>query len=174
MYFNNVKTLAELKSQYRKLAFSLHPDRGGDAKAFSAMQLEYERLFADLKNRPQNDTEEATGAANDENYTSDSTASANDVDDGFKDIIEILIHLAGINIELCGEWLWLSGNTKEHKETLKAAGCKWAAKKKMWYWRPADAKQWHNRRHHSMAYIRAKYGSVTITAEEKEKLNGVA
>ena len=84
-------------------------------------------------------------------------------------VIEVLIHLDGIIIEQCGSWLWLSGKTKEHTKALKDAGCRLARKKKMWYWRPADA-ACNNRRkrgYRSMAYIRKKYGSVKITAEEE-------
>ena len=170
-YFANVKNLNELKAAYRKMAFELHPDRGGDAKKFSAMQLEYENTFAWLKNHPQNEAESGVHAENEEAYTSDSTTNANGVDDGFKAIIELLIHLSGINIELCGGWLWLSGNTKEHKDKLKAAGCYWSAKKKMWYWRPADYSCRHNRHSHSMAYIRSKYGSTKIVADDTEKIS---
>ena len=161
MYFTNVKDLNELKSQYRKMAFELHPDRGGDAKKFSDMQKEYEALYQRLKMHK---------AENNEAEQENNEASANDIDDGFKDIIEILIHLDGIIIEQCGGWLWLSGETRKHKETLKAAGCYWSAKKKMWYWRSAEYHCHHNRHSHSMAYIRAKYGSTRIVADEKEKI----
>ena len=90
-------------------------------------------------------------------------------DDGYFNIIEVLIHLDGIIIEQCGSWLWLSGKTKEHTKALKDAGCRLARKKKMWYWRPADAACNYRRKrgYRSMAYIRKKYGSVKITAEEE-------
>ena len=42
MYFNDVNNLNELKSRFRQWAFKLHPDKGGNAKEFSAMQQEYE------------------------------------------------------------------------------------------------------------------------------------
>ena len=208
MYFNNVRSLAELKSQYRKLAFTLHPDRGGDAKAFSAMQIEYERLLGTLKNTKDNQAKQTrytyngqgnqtSGASHDQTYQKSSysyndqanrTSDANkeraqtgqrrkqrsrnnyghrDVDEGFKDVLKILIHLSGLKIELCGKWLWISGNTKEHIEALKAAGCKLAAKKKMWYWRPADSASTQKREARSMAFIRKKYGSVKINPEEE-------
>lgn len=169
-YFNDVKNLNELKAAYRKYAFKLHPDRGGDAKKFSAMQIEYEKMFAWLKTHQQNEAESRTDEQNGEAYTNGNEANQNDVDDGFKDIIEILIHLDGIIIEQCGGWLWLSGETRKHKDALKAAGCYWSAKKKMWYWRSADYHCRHNRHSHSMAYIRAKYGSTRIVADENEKI----
>lgn len=165
-YFNEVKNLNELKAAYRKYAFKLHPDRGGDAKAFSAMQIEYEKMFAYLKTHHETET----GANTEEEAYTSEEASQNDVDDGFKDIIEILIHLDGIIIEQCGGWLWLSGETRKHKEALKAAGCYWSAKKKMWYWRSAEYRCHGNRHSHSMAYIRAKYGSTRILADDKEKI----
>ena len=64
MYFNNVKNIAELKNQYRKLALTLHPDRGGNAKEFSAMQIEYERLFAELKNAKDNQAKQTRNTFN--------------------------------------------------------------------------------------------------------------
>ena len=96
MYFNNVKDLNELKSQYRKMAFELHPDRGGNAKKFSDMQKEYEELYQRLKlHKAEYSTENETA---DTNYQADEEMNANDVDDGFKAIIELLIHLTGINM----------------------------------------------------------------------------
>ena len=208
MYFNNVKNLAELKRQYRKLAFTLHPDRGGDAKAFSAMQIEYERLFAELENAKVNQTYQTRYSYNGQgNQNSDAShyqryqktsysyneqanqaGNANkeqaqsgqrrkqrnrnnyghrDVDDGFKEIIEILIHLSGIKIELCGQWLWISGKTKENEDALMAAGCKRAVKKRKWYWRPPGSASRYRGKAYSMSYIRKKYGSVKINAEEE-------
>ena len=42
--------------------------------------------------------------------------------------------LTGIEIELCGSWLWLGGDTKKHRKILKNLGCKWSKKKERWYW----------------------------------------
>jgi curved DNA-binding protein CbpA len=46
-YFNvnNDTTLDELKAQYRKLCFKLHPDKGGDEREFVAMKNEYHSLL---------------------------------------------------------------------------------------------------------------------------------
>ena len=52
----------------------------------------------------------------------------------FRQIIDLLMKLEGIEVELCGSWLWIGGNTKEHKDALKAAGCRWCSKKKLWSW----------------------------------------
>ena len=31
-------------------------------------------------------------------------------------------NIAGINVELCGLWVWLTGETKAHREEIKAIG----------------------------------------------------
>lgn len=48
----------------------------------------------------------------------------------YRHIVEVLLKCDGLTVELCGSWLWISGETMKHKETLKSAGCKWASKKK--------------------------------------------
>lgn len=38
-------------------------------------------------------------------------------------------HLTILSIEVCGSWLWISGDTKPNKDVLKAAGLWYAPKK---------------------------------------------
>ena len=105
-YFENVKTLDELKKQYRRLAIKYHPDMGGSTEIMQQINAEHDRLFEQLKTQ----------------------------------------HNA-------------SGNTKAHKEELKAAGFRWSNNKKQWYWRHEEAgRRWH-RGNKTMSEIRAKYGS---------------
>ena len=42
-YFNDCYTPEELKTKYRQLAKSLHPDKGGNKQQFQEMQGEYNR-----------------------------------------------------------------------------------------------------------------------------------
>ena len=80
-------------------------------------------------------------------------------------IINSVIAMDGVELELCGLWLWLSGNTKPHKEEIKKLGFKWASKKKKWYWRPEWYHRRGNRKEWDMTDIRSKYGSVIIDAK---------
>ena len=151
-YFSNVKTLDELKRAYRLLCMKHHPDAGGDTATMQAINAEYSARFEVLK-RSQNEqaAEDPTGK------TYATTENAAD----FIEIINVLLHLDGLSVELCGRWLWIGGNTREHKEALKAAGCRWSSTKKLWYWHHAeDGHRWH-RGKSSMSQIRAKYGSQT-------------
>ncbi|CVK21558.1 DnaJ domain-containing protein [Sporomusa sphaeroides] len=155
MYFQDIHTIDELKKAYRKLAFKHHPDRGGDTEIMKAVNAEYEQLFKKL-----NVTDEATGKAK------------FNMNDGFREMIDKIINLDGLEIEICGLWIWVSGNTKGHKEALKEAGFFWASKKKMWYWRPEEGKVRYSTGITDMDYIRNMYGSEaikTVIKKEKEK-----
>ena len=47
-YFNNITTKEELKTRFRELSITLHPDRGGNAEDFAAMMAEYETALKNL------------------------------------------------------------------------------------------------------------------------------
>lgn len=61
-----------------------------------------------------------------------------DFGDMLNDALNAVIGLDGVNISICGAWVWLSGNTKKHREAIKAAGYRWANKKAAWYFSPSD------------------------------------
>jgi curved DNA-binding protein CbpA len=153
MYFQDISTIDELKKAYRKLAFKHHPDRGGNEKIMKAVNAEYEVLFDKLNVADENGNTKYT------------------MNDGFREMINRIINLDGLDIEICGSWIWVSGETKKHKEAFKAAGYFWASKKKMWYWRPEEAKV---RRSPGMGmdYIRNMYGSETIKAADPKEKKG--
>lgn len=155
-YFINVNTLAELKAQYRRLAMKHHPDRGGDLEIMKAINAEHDELFSILS-KAQNDRAAADPTGR--------TASTTETPEEFRQIIDLLLKLDGLEVELCGSWLWIGGNTKEHKDELKAAGCRWCSKKKLWSWHhPEEGQRYSKRGNKDMGYIRTKYGSQTFEA----------
>ena len=152
-FFNPVpKTVEELKSMFRKLAFTHHPDRGGNVEDMKTVNNEYDELFARLK--------DTHAAADGTAYTAKESTAETAAD--FRDIIEKLIHIPEINIELCGRWLWISGNTYAAREELKAAGCRYASKKRMWYWHFEEDGTDRPHKAVSMDRIRELYGSEEI------------
>ena len=48
-YFTNIKTLDDLKKEYRLLAMIHHPDRGGDVETMKEINNEYDMMFPVLK-----------------------------------------------------------------------------------------------------------------------------
>ena len=158
-WFNHPQALEDLKKQYKQLAVKHHPDKGGNTADMQEINAEYDRLFELLKNTHKN--------AEGQTYTTktETRETAND----FKEIINKLIHLDGINIELCGLWLWITGDTFSHKETLKALNFKWSNSKKAWYYHSDDYKK-SSRKIYTLDQIRDLYGSETITTEPQLKL----
>ena len=155
-YFMNCKTLDELKSEYRRLAMIHHPDVGGDTATMQAINAEYDRLHNILRDA--------------HNQTADEQHQTTETAEEFRTIIETLLRMDGLEVELCGSWLWIGGNTREHKDELKAAGCRWSSNKKLWYWRHAeDGHRWH-KGNKTMAQIRTKYGSQTFRSNGSRHL----
>ena len=137
MFFNNITSIDELKRAYRNLAKQHHPDHGGNAETMQAINREYEQLFKALN-----------------------TENKFDMKDGFREVINQIINLE-ISIEICGSWIWVSGNTYAVKSKLKSVGFMWASKKHMWYWRPEEA-ACHRSKGQDMNSIREKYGSHMV------------
>lgn len=78
--------------------------------------------------------------------------------DALNDALNAIIALDGLEIEICGSWIWVTGDTYTHKNILKANGFKYASKKKSWNFRPDNWKS-RSRGTTSMEDIRSKYGS---------------
>ena len=94
-YFVNISTLEELRKEYRRLAKANHPDMGGSAEEMKVINIEYEMCFKILEN--------ADTPTNGKKYNKEEDAM-------IRDIINVIIHL-NIEIEVCGSWIWVSGNT---------------------------------------------------------------
>lgn len=158
-YFKNCKTAEELKKAYREWAKKLHPDLGGNAEEFKAMQNEYEKLWERLKNVHQN--------VKGETYTKTSDTTT-ETPQEFINIINTLIRLRGIEVEICGSWIWVSGDTRTHKDILKELGFKWAHKKKAWYYHK-DKFRKKSHEELTMDEIRDMFGSKKYEQEQEEE-----
>lgn len=159
-YFTNIKTLEELKKEYKRLALENHPDRGGDVEVMKAINAEYDIMFNKVKDIHVN--------AKGETYTKENTETPSE----FKDIIDKLIRMEGLEIEIIGCFIWLSGNTKAHKDNIKTLGFKWHSTKKMWYKAPEDYRK-KSKKKYSIEEIRDMYGtSGTFTGKGALQLQG--
>lgn len=159
-YFNNIKTLEELKKAYHKWAVQLHPDMGGNVEDMQALNAEYDALFDKVKNIHVNKEGKA--------YTKET----NEAPEYFRDIINELLKMANITIEVIGVFIWVSGDTRPHKEEFKKLGFKWHSKKMCWYLAPEWYRK-YNRKQYSMNDIRdmywTSYTQQTGAREEDEQ-----
>lgn len=154
-YFDGCTTLDALKERYKTLAKTYHPDINPDAGDEVMQQINAQ--YDDLVKRLSRVAADGRTAA-----TEDEARDAATMAQAYRDIIAQIIHLDGIDVELCGAWLWVSGNTYPNRAALKAAGLRYASKKQMWYWRPDEAACHRSRRGATMQDIRTKYGSDRI------------
>lgn len=143
-YFKNIRTLEELRKEYKRLVKENHPDNGGSEDAIKIINVEYEISFHILEKTD-------TDSSNKYNMKEDEMLRA---------VINAIINL-NIEIEICGSWVWVSGNTYSCKDDLKSNGFHWASKKKMWFWHDPEAQVKSNGKT-SMNDIRTKYGSEVI------------
>lgn len=155
VYFNSVQTLEELRKQYKELLKKYHPDNpNGSTKATQKINTEYERLFKDLKHRHYNNATDSQ--TSNENMKYDYTE-----DEKLRNMLQKIIHFSDITIEICGYWIWLSGNTYQYRKALKEFGFKWASKKHQWYWH-SEVYVKKSRKTLSMDDIRNYYGSTEV------------
>ncbi len=143
-YFKNVKDLNDLKQQYK----THHPDLGGDLAEMQAVNSEYDYILE-------------TGSFNFE----DSKTSFS-VEKELREVIERLVVIQGISIELCGTWVWITGDTRPVKDALKSIGCFWARKKAAWYWRSKENRNTGKGKSLSMDKIRARHGSKVFASKQ--------
>lgn len=144
-YFTNCKTLEQLKAEYKKLALKNHPDCGGNEETMKAINKEYDEVFPRLKNVHTN--------KDGEQYEKENNETAEE----FKDLITALMRMQGVIAEVIGSFIWVSGDTKPHKDELKKLGFKWHSKKFCWYKSPEGYRR-SGKKQYSMDEIKEMYG----------------
>lgn len=153
-YFKNITEVQAAKLLYRELSKIHHPDKGGDVEIMKSINNEYDFICAQLLKG---------NFTTQENF--DSSWESCQL---FKDKINAVVNMEGIVIELVGLWIWITGDTRTHKEGIKAAGYFWASKKAAWFWRPASAAG--GRGKHSLDFLKNKYGCQTISGKRSAQL----
>jgi len=153
-WFNGINTIEELKKAFRALVKKNHPDVGGNEQDMKDINNEYEIMFAYIEKH----------GGQSKNHS---------VNDGFREAMEKVIDLEGLNIEICGSWIWLSGNTYPYKAVIREAGFRWGAKKKMWFWH-SETETSNNRKTMSMDNIRSLHGSEVIKGTVRTEKKAIA
>lgn len=161
-YFKNVETLEELRKQYKELLKKYHPDNpNGSTKATQEVNAEYDNLFKVLKDRHEHKTKQ-TSDTDKKNY--DNMKYDFSEDEKLREVLQSIITLQNINIEIVGCWIWVDGNTYEHKDTLKALGFKWAREK-----RSGIFILNHSEKEATKNYLWTIYGTITEVQKYRRK-----
>jgi hypothetical protein len=144
--FKGIEGVNELKRVYKKLCKKLHPDVGGTDELFKMLNEIYNNFL--------------------EHKIYFSNESKFDLE--LEKIISKILHFENIVIEVIGSWVWVSGDTKSIKETLKSLNFKYGIKKKMWYYGEMKGR---NPQQKSIEEIKNKYGCETVKTKQKEKIS---
>ena len=144
--FKGIDGINEAKKIYKELAKKLHPDVGGTDELFKILNSVYNHILEHGLN-----------------FSEDA-----EFDLELEKVISKILHFEHIIIEVVGSWIWVSGDTRHIKETLKELNFKWANKKKLWYYGEMKG---INPKQKSMEEIKNKYGCEVVKNKPMEKLS---
>lgn len=154
IYFKDCKTIEEVKATYKKLAKQNHPDCGGDTETMQKINTEYAYACAHILKG--------------EDLTAEEINEQINLSEEYRKVIEQIINLAGVLIEVVGNWIWVTGNTFPVKKQLKEAGLFFAPKKVAWYYRAEEYKTKGGKK--TLDEIREKYGSEKINKQHQNRV----
>lgn len=107
----------DLKSAYKKLALKYHPDRNPlGVELMKAVNAAFDLLMTHFDKISQ--------------YSSENDSNTYNYGEELEKVLKELNGMEGIVFEVIGNWVWIDGETKKHKEALNKLGCKWASKRK--------------------------------------------
>ena len=151
-WFKDVRTIEELRKEYRRLLKLYHPDNeNGSVEITQEINTEYDLVFSILSNEKQEDSQSYTQEENKQ----------------FKAIMNVIIGF-NITIEVIGSWIWCF-DCYPYKDQLKALGFKWCSKKRAWTWHSEPYCR-HHKKEISLNDIRSRYGSETIRNKAKQSV----
>jgi hypothetical protein len=162
-FFYACQTLDDAKSLYRKLAQQYHPDRGGDTRTMQELNAEYARFQSEFAYRSERTRQ--TAAHEEGKKTAADYHDLSEVIETLRVKIEAILNM-GLEAELCGLWIWVSGDTRPQKDAIKELGFKWAPDKKLWFFAGVPS---FNRTRRTMDEIRNMHGSHIFSSGSSQR-----
>tara|TARA_R100001530_G_scaffold74192_3_gene52235 strand:- start:343 stop:843 length:501 start_codon:yes stop_codon:yes gene_type:complete len=147
-------TSAEIKARYRELSLKYHPDLWPNGQHMQSM---INNAYEALKG-----FSGELGQGTDANITAHIGTA-----------LFALSDLLGLEFEICGTWLWVTGETKKHKEALKGAGLRYHHKKVSWYLAPPGRRKFSGKEI-PMEQIRGNYGSYKPKESKRKRALAIA
>lgn len=163
-YFKETTTPEEIKKRYRELCKQHHPDLGGDEETMKAVNDQYHKA---LKSADGQASFDESGKEHKYYYHAE---REEEIAAKLRELLAL--KMESVDIYLIGVWVWLKGETKPHKDKLKALDCKWHSKNACWYYRPEGYRS--TRSGKGLDEIARKYGARKIydVSDENRSLAG--
>ncbi|NPE56592.1 J domain-containing protein [Dickeya dadantii] len=155
-------TLEVIKKEYKRLAIKYHPDKN---PAGEYMMKLLNEAFNYLKEN-----------IDKVNVDQSSESGSYDFGDVLNEILNktIALNMDGVHIEVCGNWIWLTGNTKPYASLLKkngGIGYYFSKNKSAWYFRPEEHKSKNWGKSFSLDEIRVMHGSDGVKKGNKRLIS---
>ena len=149
-FFRTCSSVEETKVLYRNLARKYHPDMGGNENMMKELNRQYHDKLSSLSGT------ESDGKT---------YKYKQKTEDELIEVINKIIHLKDVEVSLIGYWVWILGETRQHKEYLKSLSCIWHNKRKCWYYKP---KGWGSGRSYggSLEELAVKYGCEKFSKQQ--------
>lgn len=158
-WFEGCADEKEVKKVYRDLCKSNHPDRGGDVEIMKEINNAYEAAMRKEYSK---------------NYEAESVEDFMRQEAQMMEVLEKILNLDGLVIDIVGRWIWLTGETKKHKDAIgkNGAGFWWSKQKKAWYWRSPEHKfARKNKPMSSLDELKKKFDSKTFKSGSNKSGN---
>jgi hypothetical protein len=130
----------QAKKTFLQLAHKYHPDRGGNTLIMQYLNCTYKDYLKGIR-------------------TGESKESQDQIDADLIEKVNLIIKYSDLEIEILGSWIWVTGNTKDHKENLKSYGFLFSPKKVAWYYRKEDERKSRSKGGFTLEEIRERHGS---------------
>lgn len=156
-HFQFTDDINNLREQYRRLAKKYHPDLNPDVdpNLMKEVNNEYEQLLSGIH----------TVNGKNYSYTREQTWQAK-----FVETLKMFASINNIVVEMIGDWIWISGDTKPIKEKIKEIGFKFSGKKLAWYWKNYTYFKMTNKKF-QLDELREIYGSRKIEGNKAREDN---
>lgn len=145
-------TQKEIKKAYKSAMILNHPDKQNGCTVKAQFINEAYAILSKL-----------------ENVTYQEDDSSANLNSRLSNALNFAQSLNDVTIELCGSWLWVSGETYHHREQFMEHGFLYSRGKKSWYFNGEMNKKYKKRGSYSMDKIRQEHGSEIITSRKEKR-----
>ena len=162
-HFTETPTLAEIKSEYRKLLQQYHPDHNTSAEAEEATKAivaEYEALLREVMSDAFNAYQQDRKDQGQESWEQDMTP--------FADILAKILHMDDIEIEIIGFWIY-AFNSFTRKDELHDLDFWFSKKHRAWVY--SGTKKRNIRTKYTTDDNRDRLGSTKVETHHQPKLD---
>jgi hypothetical protein len=144
-FFYGCKTSGEVRNRYDELSHVFNPTNSKEPnEMMNTINAEYDMLMIVFRDA----------------MLAEAVKEKLTVSEKIKELQE-KVDPAGLHLEICGTWLWVTGKTYQVKDTLKELGFRYSANKLSWYYRQEDDRS-PNQEPIPLDLIREKYGSSVV------------